>query len=171
MINIAIGTASSYKLNAIKVALHKLDFDFHASNFAVESEVSEQPHGKGETKTGAINRAKNALKEANSADIGLGVEFGYEPDGDIFRMVCWAAIVTKDGKIYSEHSSSLELPQELKTALIEDRDISKLVEGYYQKFEECELDRSFKRYLTKRSVIAEAVINATMRYLLQGRFY
>ncbi len=66
MINVAIGTTSTYKLNAIKVALHKLDFNFKSSNHGVDSQVSEQPHAIGEIKIGAINRAKDALLGSNS---------------------------------------------------------------------------------------------------------
>lgn len=88
MIKIAIGTTSSYKANAIKKALHELDFEFESKSVQVESNVSEQPKEANETKQGSINRAKNALAAAPESDFAIGVEFGYEPINDTYSMIC-----------------------------------------------------------------------------------
>jgi len=43
MLKIAIGTKSSYKINAIKRAIYNLDIEFECEFTGVPSEVSEQP--------------------------------------------------------------------------------------------------------------------------------
>jgi inosine/xanthosine triphosphatase len=91
---LALGTTSKYKVHAIQSVIHELEMDCEIYPVAAESEISDQPHSKDETKNGAVNRAKNAIKLVDDADLGLGVEFGYEPfEDDKYHMVCWAAVV------------------------------------------------------------------------------
>ncbi len=174
MIHIAIGTASKYKLNAILKVLYELDIDFTYSNAAVDSEVSEQPCKPGEAKTGSKNRAKNVLDKFPEAGIGLGVEFGYEPDPlqDTYHMVCWASIrhVTKrvlEPQVFSEHSSSLEVPLALKKALEEDIYIDDILKDFYKKLDNSETHRAFKTYIKKRQPIYECTKNVMLRYLMK----
>lgn len=95
---IAIGTTSGYKVNAIKRALGELDIDCEVMPVKVASHVSDQPKAGNETRTGAENRARAALQAAPSCDIGIGVEFGYEPVQGSYHMVCWASIYTAEGR-------------------------------------------------------------------------
>lgn len=171
MLKIAIGTGSRYKANAIKKALHELDFEFSSENIDVESEVSEQPKNQGETITGSVNRARNALEKIENADMGVGVEFGYEPIDERYHMVCWASIVTKDGKAFSEQSSTLELPKKLKEALNKDVDVSDNLDKVFSGLRDKERNRIFKQYLKKRRVIYESVTNVTLRFLLDKEAY
>jgi non-canonical (house-cleaning) NTP pyrophosphatase len=171
MIKIVVGTNSNYKLNAIKKALFELDFEFSINNIEVDSGVAEQPTKPGETILGSINRAKNALSKYPENDIGLGVEFGYEPINESYHMICWASIVTKDNKVFSEHSSSLGLPEMLKVALLNGEEVGDHLERLYDKLEDIERNRIFRQYLTKRRVIYESVTNVALRFLLDKELY
>lgn len=110
MTKILIGTNSEYKVNAIKRAIYNLDIN--VSEFKqekVSSNISDQPMKAGETKQGSINRARNAHNLFPDYDLAIGVEFGYEPVDDHFNIVCWASIVTKDGKVIYECTSNVML--------------------------------------------------------------
>lgn len=170
MLKIAIGTTSKYKINAIEKVLHQLDFDFEIYPVKVASEASEQPHKENETQAGSINRAKNALTKNPECNIGLGVEFGYEPHENGYRMVCWATVITSNGEVFSEHSSSLELPIKLVELLIEDKDISENLETVLD-IEDNEVSRYFKTFLFKRKVIYECVESVMIHYLLRDEVY
>jgi inosine/xanthosine triphosphatase len=171
MVKIAIGTVSSYKVNAVKKALYELDFEFEAISVNAASEISEQPLNAGETKEGSINRAKNALNQSETADLGIGVEFGYEPIDDRFHMICWASIVTKEGKILSEHSSSLQLPKQLQEVLLKNEDVSDNLDTLIETLEDIERNRLFIQYLKKRKFIYECVGAVAIRYLLDKEAY
>ena len=110
-LKIAIGTNSSYKVNAVKKVLHDLEIDFEAVFAKTESKISDQPCLEGETRQGSINRAKNILTKYPDADFGIGVEFGYEPIKGKYHMLCFASIVTKNGEVFTESSSTLEMPK------------------------------------------------------------
>jgi non-canonical (house-cleaning) NTP pyrophosphatase len=166
MLKIAIATASVYKLNAILKVLYELDIDFKYMNSGVDSEVSEQPNKQGEAKQGSINRAKNILKEFPQADIGLGVEFGYELTFNSYHMVCWASILTSEDRIFSEQSSTLEVPQALREALKENIYIDDILKDFYSKLDNSESQRALKTYIRKRRPIYECTQNVMLRYLM-----
>lgn len=171
MLKIAIGTNSKYKVNAIKKALYELDFDFSTVNGNADSGISDQPNKRGETKRGSINRAQDILSKFSESDIGIGVEFGYEPIKNTFHMVCWSTIATKDGKVFSEQSSTLELPALLVEALNNNIDINSSLDKVLGRLENNERNRLFKQYIYKRRVIYESASNVTLRYLLDKEVY
>jgi non-canonical (house-cleaning) NTP pyrophosphatase len=168
---IAIGTNSRYKVNAILKALHGLDFDFEYVFDAANSEISDQPMKVGETKQGSINRARNILTKHPESDIGLGVEFGYEPIDGKYHMVCWASIITKDGKTFSEQSSTLELPKRLLEALLKGISVGDILDHAFDDITHKHRHRVLQDLLHKRRVITECTENVMLRYLLDEEFY
>ena len=73
MVKIALGTKNPAKIKAGELAARELSAELISID--VSSEVSEQPFSDEETIDGAINRARNAMKEAD-AEFGLGLEGG-----------------------------------------------------------------------------------------------
>lgn len=171
VMKIAIATNSSYKLHAILKALYELDFEFEYTNDKADSGVSEQPMQQGETKQGSINRAKNILYKFPESDLGLGVEFGYEPIDGKYHMVCWASIITKEGKIFSEQSSTLELPKILVDSLLSDISVDTKLEDLFLKLKDIHTNRIYKDYIKKRRVIYECTTNVALRYILDSELY
>lgn len=172
MLKIAIGTKSTYKLNAIKRAIYNLDISFDYVFDNAPSEVSDQPIGKGETKLGSINRAKNILQMYPDNDLGLGVEFGYELDEfGKYHMVCWASVMTESGKIFSEQSSTLELPKAFKEALSKNNDVGSIVDDEFKSLVTFEAGRRFLDFMKKRNVIYECVNSVMLRYHFDEKFY
>lgn len=166
-IKIAIGTNSAYKLNFIKKVMYDLDFSFETVNANVDSGVSSQPCKVGETKLGSINRAKNVLQKFQDSDIGIGVEFGYEPDSGSYKMVCWASIYTKDGEIFSEQSSTLELPKQQKDILESGIEVGDKINEYVDSLGFSEVRNRFSDIILKKRLIEECVMNVMIRYLLK----
>ena len=163
-IKIAIGTSSTYKLNFIKKVLYDLDFSFEAVNSDVDTGVSSQPCKIGETKLGSINRAKNVITLFPDSNIGIGVEFGYEPDNDTYKMVCWASIYTKEGEVFSEHSSSLEIPKQQKNILENGIEVGDKINEYVDSLGFSEVRNRFSDIILKKRLIEEC---AMIRYLLK----
>ncbi len=95
---IAIGSTNPVKFEAVKDGLKEA---FSGADFVaieVMSGVSDQPIGDEETKKGAINRAKEALK-ATHADLGVGLEGGIEETEHGMMGTVWCAIVDGKGKV------------------------------------------------------------------------
>jgi len=172
MIKIAIGTKSTYKVNAIKRAIYNLDIEFDAISDNVPSDIKDQPTSKGETKAGSINRARKIINKYPESDIGIGVEFGYEPDEEgKCHMVCWACVVTKTGKIFSEQSSTLELPRIFKEAIENNIDLDSLIDRELKDLQESETGRKFIEFIKKRTVIHECVHAVMLRYYFDEKLY
>lgn len=170
MLKIALGTKSNYKVNAVKKALGELEIEATIFPVEVETGVSEQPKKAGETIIGSINRAKTALAVIPDAEIGLGIEFGYDPFGTEYRMICWASIVDNDGLEISEHSSSLQLPKKLKEALESDISVDSALEDFYGLLPKGEASRHMIEYVRKRKIIYECVKNVMLRYIFAELF-
>jgi non-canonical (house-cleaning) NTP pyrophosphatase len=166
MYKLAIGTVSEYKINAIKRAFADLDISIDPIAFKADSGVSEQPRAEGETKLGSINRAKAAMENNPNCDAAIGVEFGYEPVEGKWHMVCWATIVTKkEAEIYSEQSSTLELPKALTDALNKDIDIDSKLTVLLEHLPNTEAARQYQAFIKKRRVIYECVTNVVLRWI------
>ncbi len=108
---IAIGSKNKAKTEAVEsVVLQFIDAEFEL--LSVSSGVSDQPLTDEETRTGAINRALNALK-ISGADAAFGLEGGVrEIDGDLF--VCnWAAMALANGEIFTAAGAQIRLPEEV----------------------------------------------------------
>lgn len=81
-IRIAVGTTNPCKVHAVKIAFDSI---FGAASviidtYSVASGVSDQPFGDDETRIGAYNRARSAMKSSfdagQSADFSVGLEGG-----------------------------------------------------------------------------------------------
>jgi len=77
-LTIAVGTTSLQKISYLKEVLKELKIKSIIKSVEVKSEVSNQPITSSETKTGSINRAKNALRKIENVDFALGIEVGYQ---------------------------------------------------------------------------------------------
>jgi non-canonical (house-cleaning) NTP pyrophosphatase len=106
---IALGTKSQHKIMYLGMVCKDLGFDCELATFNVASGVSEQPVTSAETKRGSINRAKAALELAEDANVGLGIEAGYEKIDGKYNILCWA-IAISDGGVISCCSTPFPMP-------------------------------------------------------------
>ena len=111
-LKIVVGTTSAQKISYLKEVLKELRIKLVIKSVEVKSNVSDQPITSNETKTGSINRAKNALKENKDADFALGVEVGYHKYlKNKYEMFCWVTILDKHGHKISSQSHRFLLPE------------------------------------------------------------
>ena len=113
---IAVGSTNPVKLAATEAVLCQV---FSAATFVtatVPSGVAEQPWGDEQTRTGAFNRAANALKQTG-ANFGVGLEGGLV-ETSVGVMTCaWCAIVDEMGKVGYGGGVHILLPPPVVDAL------------------------------------------------------
>ena len=103
--NIVIGTKSESKINALKMALERLNInDYNIISVKAESAVRDNPINE-ETKLGAQNR-NNFIKEYcenNNIDydVLISIEAGYTKEGENYYLDTFANAIYKGQKYWS----------------------------------------------------------------------
>jgi inosine/xanthosine triphosphatase len=113
---IAIGSTNPVKIAAAKAILSQVYPEAEFSALAVASGVPEQPWGDDETRSGARNRATNALVKTE-AQLGLGLEGGLIETTDGWMTCAWCAIVAADGRTGYGGGVHILLPPPVVAAL------------------------------------------------------
>lgn len=75
-------------------------------------------------------------------------------------------IVTKKGQVFSEHSTSLELPKKLTQILVKGDEVSDNLDALMEQLDGIESHRIVMQFLKKRRFIYECVTAVLMRFLL-----
>jgi inosine/xanthosine triphosphatase len=109
MPRVAVGSRNPVKIAAVTRVVRHWHADAEVAGVDVPSGVPSQPWGDAETIRGACNRAR-AAQEALDADLGVGVEGGVVGEGVALRTCAWAAVATRDGRLYTGGSLSMPLP-------------------------------------------------------------
>jgi inosine/xanthosine triphosphatase len=93
MTRVAVGSTNPVKVQATERVLAD-QVDAAVTGVGVDSGVAEQPRGRGETVTGAENRAARALEAEPAAAYGVGIEGGVAPldDRPGRYLIMWAAV-------------------------------------------------------------------------------
>lgn len=106
---IAIGSTNPVKCSATRAVLSRLYP--HAAFVCVDapSGVSVQPWGDVETRTGALNRARAALKNTG-ADLAVGLEGGVQDSEFGLLTTAWCVLVDSSGRIGVGGNSCILLP-------------------------------------------------------------
>jgi inosine/xanthosine triphosphatase len=128
---IAIGTKNPTKVNAVKAAFAShLQGEFISLN--VPSNVSAQPLTDNETMSGAINRAKNAIKEANG-QIGVGLEGGVVKQEYGYFLCNWGAIVDEHLQPIVAGGSRIVIPEEVGEQVFSGLELGDVMDRYVEK--------------------------------------
>lgn len=126
---IAIGTKNKAKTAAIQNIVSKYFDNLEFEQFAVPSNVSEQPFTSDETRQGAVNRALNTW-HASGADLNFGLEGGvHEIEG---HMYCcnWGAVALKDGTVITASGAQFLLPEEIAEQLRAGKELGPIMDDY-----------------------------------------
>lgn len=119
---IAVGTTSDLKLRAVRKAFNRAGIGAEIISRKVKSGVPKQPFSEKEIREGAANRARNAAKEASTADYGLGIESGIALKNRKYFELAACVAVNPDGEIIGEaFSAAVEIPAKV-VRLIKDND-------------------------------------------------
>lgn len=129
---VAIGTRNKAKTAAVEQVVNQYFDQVTYQHIDIKSEVSEQPFSSEETRSGAINRARNT-SVATNADFSFGLEGGVEEIDGIMYCVNWGAVALKSGKIYTAAGASFMLPEEIAVQLREGKELGPVMDGYTSK--------------------------------------
>lgn len=116
--HIFVGSTNPVKINATINAASEHWPEVKVVGLSVDTGVAEQPRSDEETKQGAINRAKAALKEGLKQDIegevlGMGLEGGVEDEGEEMWTTVWGAVIDKEGNLGLSGGSRFLVPAEM----------------------------------------------------------
>jgi inosine/xanthosine triphosphatase len=128
MLRISIGSKNFAKVEAVKSVFD----DAEVISVSVPSHVAEQPFSDEETMDGALNRARNALKEGNS-QIGIGLEGGVTETASGLYLCNWGALVDVNGYSTISGGARIKLPDEISTELRNGRELGPVIDEFAQK--------------------------------------
>jgi inosine/xanthosine triphosphatase len=105
----AVGSTNPAKLEAVHRALARLAPGCAVESVDVPSGVGRQPFGDEETRRGARERARTALRESR-ADVAFGLEGGVIFERDEPWLVSWVAVVDREGREGEASGLRMALP-------------------------------------------------------------
>lgn len=163
---VALGSASEDKKKILSEALANFDTNIQIKCVNVSSEIVDQPLDKQTTIRGAINRAKNALRQEQEADFSVGLEGGIEEiKNHGFFLICVAALYNKEGKIYLGIGSQLEIPRRVANKVREGESFGVVIREYEKKHVG---DKGVKvvtqTLISRKEPFSEAIKNAYLCY-------
>ncbi len=164
---IAVGTISTQKVSYLKEIFKELGIKLVVRPVKVKSEISDQPTTSNETKTGSINRAKNALKEIRKADFALGIKVGYHKYlKNKYEMFCWATVVDKHRHKVSSQSHKFLLPEYHQKVLNSGKYLGHNLDGYSRKAKNSIIGVYIDNMIRHRKpFITSALRDTLVRYL------
>lgn len=125
MRKIVVGSLNKTKTNAVQLVFPTDEI----RNIDLPSNVPSQPITSEMTRKGAINRAKNGLKDV-SADYSIGLEGGVTLiDGELF-LCNWGALATSSGKIFTASGGLIPLPASFIEPILQGEELASLIEQY-----------------------------------------
>ena len=169
---IAAGTTNPSKIKGIERAykrlLHK---DVEVIGVKVESGVSAQPLSLEETIRGAINRAKQAIKEISEADEGVGVEAGFFKLLDKTFDVQIAVIIDRENHITYGLSPAFQIPPFfVNKVLNEGIELEVVVDNYFGT-KNIGIKGGFISILTKNRITREELTELAVAMALIPRIW
>ncbi|MBT2582555.1 DUF84 family protein [Planococcus sp. ISL-109] len=127
--HICVASTNRAKSDAVALALEQMSITAHIDPQYAESGVSEQPFSIAETRTGAINRAQQAV---TGCDAAIGLEGGvFELEGKLY-LCNWGALVTAEGKVYTAAGAQVPLPEEIEQQLRAGKELGPVMDAYAQ---------------------------------------
>lgn len=124
---IAIASTNPVKLNAVKQVFKPLYPQAKYISLAVDSQVKPQPVSIKETRQGAVNRARQALKKT-SADLAVGLEGGVFKLGQEMFNFAWAVICHKNQTVSSAGGMCFPIPAKIAQAIDQGGELGPLID-------------------------------------------
>lgn len=163
---IAVGTDSSQKIGYINEVLEEIGLKAKIISSKVSSGVSDQPVSENDTLKGSINRAREALLKTKQADIGLGLEVGYNLNlNKDYEIFCYCTIMDKNDLLISACSSRYLLPEFHQQKLKNNLYLGDYVREYFKKSEHPAVQFVAEMVRGRKPFIIEACRNALLSYL------
>jgi inosine/xanthosine triphosphatase len=108
-IDVVVGSANRVKVEAVRAVLERIYGDVKITAISVDSGVPPQP-SEGDTRKGAVNRAKGAL---GTHDMSFGIEAGVFETEDGLYDIQYCAILDKMGILTVGMGSGFRYPDDI----------------------------------------------------------
>lgn len=172
-VRVAVGSQNPAKIGAVHTAFAKMEMDVEIIGIGTNSEVSEQPFSDEETINGAINRARNVLKNVQAGgqpcDYGIGLEGGVvETPFGLF--VCnWGAVTDRHGNVGIGGGHRVQLPDTIAQALRQGEELGTVIDrwagGHDIRKKEGTIGILTDDHITRETMFRDVVICAFSRFL------
>ncbi|GHF29484.1 inosine/xanthosine triphosphatase [Deinococcus metalli] len=107
--SVVVGSRNPAKVGAVREVFHALDPALEVRGSGVPSGVPDQPLGVAQTRSGAVNRARGALRDPG-ATWGVGLEGGVRFSGDHAWLFGIVAVARPGGALHTSRTAELRLP-------------------------------------------------------------
>ncbi len=124
---ICVGSTNQVKVEAVKKIASELMPDAEVNCVNTPSNVSEMPMSDEETISGAVNRAREALKYSG-ADYGVGIEGGVDDNENGMFLCAWVAVLSKDGIRGLACTGKIQLPIRIADGIRSGRELGPLMD-------------------------------------------
>lgn len=170
-IKLAVGTISEQKLGYLREVLSEIGIEADLFPVKVESGVSEQPLSDEETRSGSLNRAKNALEITSLADYAIGIEVGYhKDDSDKYEIFCWATIIDRKNSSISKKSHGFFLPEFYQNKIRNNLYVGDHLENYFAYSPEPIVQHIARMISDRKTFITKAIEHALIYYFAREEF-
>lgn len=171
MKKVVVASLNPAKIQAVKEAFSSVfpDQDFLFEGVSVPSGVADQPLSDRETKTGALNRVKQAKQRIENADYYVGLEAGNEGNATFAWM-----IIESQHKRGESRSASLLLPPVVLEKLKDGRELGHVMDEVFNteniKQKGGAIGLLTQHQLTRSSVYQQALILALIPFINEAYF-
>lgn len=158
---IVLGSTSQEKRQILKKALQKFGIQGEILVCEVDSGIAEQPLDEQTTILGAVNRTKGAYLKNKNVDMSVGLEGGLvKIDKKHYYLVCVAALLDRDKKIYLGVSSKLKIPDEVSSSVENGTPFGQAIRSYSKTQNNPKVKKYVEQLITREEAFIEAVKNA-----------
>ncbi len=126
----AVGSTNPAKVAAVRMALARLAPAAEVLAIVVSSAIPSQPFGDSATRSGALERAQQALASSD-AEIAFGLEGGVELEARRVWLLSWVAALDRAGQIGYASGLRMLLPPSLADGLRAGAELGTLVDELF----------------------------------------
>ncbi len=119
-----MGSTNPLKIQSVKNAAGNIGIN--VIGHSAPSNVRTQPLSEEETRTGAVNRAKNSLR-GTKAELGIGLEAGVFFLNDQVYLCHWGALVDRNDRVFLTNGPIILLPNEYREKLIAGQSLEEIM--------------------------------------------
>jgi inosine/xanthosine triphosphatase len=166
---VIVGSTNPVKVSAAENIFCQWRLHAEVKGMDVDSGVAEQPMSDEDTIQGAVNRAKNALKENRDALFGVGIEGGVTETPDGLYLCNWGACVRRDGIIGIGGGARFLLPNQVKERIYRGEELGQIIDEFMMRKGTSRKEGAVGFFshgiLNRRQMLEQVVIVSLMRFI------
>jgi inosine/xanthosine triphosphatase len=168
---INVGSTNPAKIDAAKVAFSKYFKKIVVLGTNADSKISKMPLTEAKTLEGAINRAKDSIKDA---EFGVGMEGGVEDSSVGMFCFGYVAIINKIGTIGIGSTGKFLLPPKIRKEIKNGRELSSVMDDFTKKENIREKEGAVgiftKNIISRADFLERATIFALVKFINKKEF-